>query len=316
MIPQMDWIIARRDIDLKIESYSGTGLSLPAWSDDGYYGGPAKFAYVYRVHTGLICFSILRFVQAVYANGIKEYFEKAKIYLAICQKALQIHNHDRDWADLGPGRGYYKGAPYGMGIIDVAGKVEMPNRVHAYIMACGLYDYIAETFIYRKRIEKCLRQFKTWLRYDPFFAAYYWSYWPSEYGEKGWEDISHAQLTMSGLIYLHHNLGYRIYSLEDLLRLANTAKKTINDIVYPPLVMDNLMGTYRPFDIKSPNNYAEAAGWAPLKVIDPTVLIKTQKVNDVIYQKVIKKELKLSPSYLRNFALNLPLNLAQYIKNS
>lgn len=303
MIPQIDWIIARRDIDLKVESYSGTGLSLPAWSDDGYYSGSAKFAYVYRVHTAMICFPILRFVQAVYLYNMEKHFERAKIYLEVCKNALRIHNNDRDWADLGPGRGYYKGAPYGIGIVDVAGKIEMPNRVHAYIMACGLYDCITGADLYRTRIENCLRQFKTWLRYDPLFDAYFWSYWPSEYGEKGWEDISHAQLTMFGFLFLDQ-LGYHIYTLEDLLRTANTAKKIVNDCVYPPLVMDNLMGTYQPLDPKNPSNYAQAAGWAPLSVIDPTVLIKTQKINYIIYQKVIKKEIKLIPAYLRNFALN------------
>ena len=79
------------------------------------------------------------------------------------------------------------------------------------------------------RAEKMVRYFHSFLELDEDNNAYRWHYWDwIEYGEpgnSGWEDTSHAALTMS-LAVVAARRGL-IFTDEDMVRIANTWLKVM-----------------------------------------------------------------------------------------
>src|SRR5690606_28137375 len=71
-IPQAKYIFTQTDEKLVIESFTGSGLSLPAWSDGGHYSSE-EFNYAYPVHPGMITLPMLRFVDVVKEDNKKKY---------------------------------------------------------------------------------------------------------------------------------------------------------------------------------------------------------------------------------------------------
>ncbi|RHW30400.1 hypothetical protein [Oceanobacillus profundus] len=231
---QIDYIFSQTDEKLGIESFTGTGHSLPAWSDRGHYTS-GEFNYTYPVHTGMITLPILRFVDTVYTNNLNEYKESAVRFLAASGEALAVHNQDNMWVDFSDTEGFYIGHPYGEGYVSEANKIGIPNRISVYLAAAGLYDKLTEGNTYSERIKKSLNYFKDSLfKYDEEFDSYYWSYWEEQNIQKPWEDISHAMITVYGIFILHEEAGYTVFTEEDFEKIANNVYKVIDDESSPP----------------------------------------------------------------------------------
>ncbi|WP_379600611.1 hypothetical protein [Oceanobacillus profundus] len=228
-VNQAEYIFTQTDEQLGIESFSGSGLSLPAWSDRGRYTS-GEFNYTYPVHTGMITVPILRFVDEVKSNKLEEYKGIADSFLQNTGEALAIHNQDNMWVDFSETEGFYIGHSYGVGIVSEAGKIGVPNRISIYLAAAGLYDKLTDGSIYTKRIEKSLNYFKySLMKYDEEYDSYYWSYWEEDILGKPWEDISHAQVTAYGLFLLHEEAGFSIFSNDDFEKIANNVYKVIKN---------------------------------------------------------------------------------------
>lgn len=228
-IQQAEFIFTQTDEELGIESFSDSGLSLPAWSDHGRYTS-GEFNYIYPVHTGMITVPILRFVDEVQSNNLEEYMTTADEFLNKAGKAIEIHNIDDMWIDFSETEGFYTGHTHGVGIVSEAGEIGIPNRISIYLAAAGLYDKLTGESIYTERIEKSLNYFKhSLMTFDPEFESYYWSYWEKDVLGKPWEDISHATVTAYGLFLLHEEAGFSVFTEEDFQRIANNVYKVIEN---------------------------------------------------------------------------------------
>lgn len=228
-VKQAEYIFSKTDDKLGIESFTGTGLSLPVWSDRGRYTS-GEFNYTYPVHTGMITLPILRFIDTVYSGDLDKYKGIADEFLLETGKALEVHNQDNMWVDFSDTEGFYIGHPYGQGVVSEAGQIGILNRISVYLAASGLYDKLNGSNIYTNRIEKSLNYIKyTLLKYDQDFDSYYWNYWEELNIEKNWEDISHASLTVRSIYILHDEAGFTIFNDEDFKKFANNIYKIIDD---------------------------------------------------------------------------------------
>lgn len=226
-VEQADYIFTQTDKNLGLESFTGTGLSLPAWSDRGHYT-TEQFNYIYPVHTGMITLPILRFIDTVYTNNLDSYRKIADQYLTASGEALAIHNDDNMWVDFSETEGFYLGHQYGEGIVSEASKIGVPNRISVYLAAAGLYDKLSDGDTYTERIEKSLNYFKYSLfKYDEEFDSYYWSYWEEMNTQKPWEDISHATITVYGIFILHEEVGFSVFTDSDFEKITNNIFKVI-----------------------------------------------------------------------------------------
>lgn len=287
LVPQIKYVFSQTDEKLKIESFTGSGLYLPAWSDGGYYTD-GKFNYTYPVHTGMITIPILRFVDVVYENNITKYEGLANEFLKESGRALAIHNQSNMWKDISQGEGFYYGHPYGEGTVSEANKIGVPNRIFAYLAACGLYDKLTGEGIYAERIEKSLRYFKNSLvKYDKEYDSYYWSYWDN-HNAQNWEDISHAALTAYGIFLLHEEAGFNVFSEKELKKFKNTIFKIVGN-EGPPKVRkyihersDEQKNYYTP---KENDYYFTVLRWTFLGVYDERVLDHVKAVYSGLYYK-------------------------------
>lgn len=227
-VSQAKYIFTQTDENLGIESFTNSGLSLPAWSDKGQYESEGEYSYTYPVHTAMITLPILRFVDTVKEQKLSEYKIVADEFLLKSGEALAIHNEDAMWLDISNDEGFYLGHLYGEGIVSEANKIGIPNRISMYLAACGLYDKLTGGDTYSHRIKKSLNYFKnSLLKYDENSDSYYWSYWEESNIENAWEDISHATLTIYGLFVLHNEVGYTVFTDVDFKRFANIIDKII-----------------------------------------------------------------------------------------
>lgn len=228
-IPQANYILSQRDHILGRESFSGSNLSLPVWSDErGCFSTNGDFVYSYPVHTGMIVLPIVRFVDVVKEDSLSEFNKTALYYIEETKKSLLIHNEDELWKDFSENTGFYYGHPYGAGKVTEAGKEGIPNRVFIYLAAAGLFDKVNDSNIFTDRIEKSLMYFKEDLiKYDPDNDSYYWTYWKYS-GEDNWEDISHAALTVYGIHILHYEADFEVFNHDDFIKFSNIVNKIIN----------------------------------------------------------------------------------------
>lgn len=302
-IPQATYIFTQTDEKLGIESFTGLGVSLPAWSDRGHYTS-GKFNYIYPVHTGMILMPILRFVDTVKKNQLVQFYPVADDFLEKSSRALAIHNKDEMWVDLSETEGFYFGHPYGQGIVSEANQIGIPNRIFAYLAAAGLYDKITGKTEYTPRITKSLNYFKNYLlKYDKENDAYYWSYW--EYANKeSWEDISHAALTVYGIYILHEEAGFSIFTEKDFKRFSNIVHKIVkvSKLNSQPKVMQNIHqnGESEYLSFEENKNYFIALHWSFLGVYDKTVLDELEG----IYKELSNQD-KPSVTSLYNIGLYL-----------
>ncbi|MBS4223360.1 hypothetical protein [Lederbergia citrea] len=227
LVPQVRYIFTQTDERLWLESFTNTGLSLPAWSDRGHYTS-GEFSYIYPVHTGMIILPVLRFVDIVKENNISKYNDIANDFLQASGEALAIHNKESMWKDISEDEGFYMGHPYGEGLVSEANKIGIPNRIFIYLAAGGLYDKLTGGNEYTERINKSLRYFKhSLVKYDKNYDSYYWSYW-NDLDPTSWEDISHAALTVYGIYILHEEAGFSIFTDKDFIRFKNIIYKIVN----------------------------------------------------------------------------------------
>lgn len=287
LVPQIEFIFSQTDEKRKIESFTKSGLFLPAWSDGGHYT-EGKFNYIYPVHTGMIILPILRFVDVVNKNDITKYRDVATKYLNESGRALAIHNQPNMWMDISKSEGFYYGHPYGAGIVSEANKIGIPNRIFAYLAACGLYDKLTGGKIYTERIEKSLRYFKNSLvKYDKEYDSYYWSYW-DDHNAQNWEDISHAALTVYGIFILHEEAGFEVFDDNEMNKFKNIIFKIV-DNEEPPKVRkyihqksDERYSFYTP---KESQYYFTSLRWSFLSVYDKNVLEHLRGIYKGLYYK-------------------------------
>ncbi|RST74179.1 hypothetical protein D4T97_010895 [Siminovitchia acidinfaciens] len=285
LVPQVEYIFTQTDQKLGIESYTNSGLYLPAWSDGGHFTS-GKFNYIYPVHTGMIILPILRFVDTVKENHITKYMETADRFLLESGKALAIHNQQKMWIDFSANEGFYMGHSYGNGIVSEADKIGIPNRIFAYLAACGLYDKLTGENIYTEQIEKSLRYFKQSLvKYDEEFDSYYWSYWDYSNAEN-WEDISHAALTVYGIFILHEEAGFKVFKKKDFEKFKNIVFKIVSEdaptkvrkFIHP---LKNEQKSY--YTPKESKYYFFALRWSFLGLYDEKVLERLDDVYEGLY---------------------------------
>ncbi|WP_064467704.1 hypothetical protein [Lederbergia galactosidilytica] len=280
-VPQATYIFTQTDDQLGIESFTGLGVSLPAWSDRGHYTA-GEYNYIYPVHTGMILLPILRFVDTVKRDKLEQYYAIADDFIEKAGKALAIHNRDDMWIDLSETEGFYLGHPHGEGKVSEANKIGIPNRIFAYLAAAGLYDKITGKTEYTPRITKSLNYFKNYLlKYDKENDAYYWSYW--EYSNKeGWEDISHAALTVYGIYILHKEAGFSTFTEKDFKRFSNIVHKIVkvSKLDSQPKVMQNIHqdDKSRYLSFEENRNYFTALHWSFLASYDETILDELQGI--------------------------------------
>ncbi|MCM3399450.1 hypothetical protein M3638_16680 [Oceanobacillus profundus] len=303
-IKQAAFIFSQTDKKLGIESFTGTNLYLPAWSDRGYYTS-GEFNYTYPVHTAMIILPILRFVDTVYTHNLIDYKKVADDFLTMSGEALAIHNQDNMWVDFSDTEGFYIGHSPGEGMVSEAGTIGIPNRISVYLAAIGLYDKLTNGDVYRERIEKSLNYFKNSLfKYDEAFDSYYWSYWEEQNIQKHWEDINHATLTIYGIFILHEEVGYSIFTEEDFERIANNVYKII-DGKNPPFKMrkyihkrDEEEKAY--YSQKENPFYYHVLRWSLLGIYDEGILDTLEQVYKEINVEEISPQIRLNSiaSYL------------------
>ncbi|MFJ8266847.1 hypothetical protein [Peribacillus asahii] len=307
---QAEYIFTQTDEELGIESFTNSGLSLPAWSDRAYYTS-GKFNYIYPVLTGMITTPILRFVDVVKENNISQYNKIADKFLIKSGEALSIHNNDKMWKDISETEGFYIGHPYGEGVVPEANKMGVPNRVFAYLAACGLYDKLTGRSIYTQRIEKSLKYFKNSLvKYDKNHDSYYWSYWDDGTVQYPWEDISHAALTVYGIFLLHEEAGFTLFNDQDLIRFKNIVYKMVKGDS-PTKVrkyIHTINGEQKSYyDIEENSYYTAVLRWSFLGIYDKKVLESL----DGVYKELYHQE---SPSVTGLFSVAMYLNTKKQLE--
>lgn len=295
LIPQIEYILTQTDEKLGIESFTDSGLSLPAWSDDGYYTS-GKYNYVYPVHTGMIVLPILRLVNVIKENKLEEYREVANKFLIASGDALAIHNSDIMWKNFSESEGFYMGHPYGEGIVSEASRIALPNRIFIYLAACGLYDKLTNGSVYTERIEKSLRYFKnSLLKYDKDYDAYYWSYW-KEVNPKRWEDISHASLTVYGIFILYEEVGFTVFTKKDILKFGNIIYKVI-DNRFSPKVSKNIHRNNnekkRYYSLEENIYYFSVLRWSFLGIYDKDILDSLNGIYIKLYNQDLSSSTEL-----------------------
>lgn len=310
-VSQAEFIFSQTDQKLGKESFTNTGLSLPAWSDDGHYSS-GEFNYIYPVHTGMIMLPILRFVNEVKENNLSKYNNLADEFLKAGGKALAIHNNKEMWIDINENEGFFLGHPFGEGIISEANKIGIPNRIFIYLAACGLYDKLTDGSVYTQKIEKSLRYFKSsLLKYDKNYDSYYWSYWEHGYGDK-WEDISHASLTVYGLFLLKEEAGFDIFSDREFTKFTNIIFKLVNK-ESPPKVRSNIHPIKDEKKIyylaDESNKYFSVLRWAFLGEYNK----KAFEYLEGVYKELNQQE-KLSSQDL--FSISLYIKMKKQFKNN
>lgn len=285
-IPQANYILSHTDKNEGIESFTSSGLSLPAWSDRGHYTAK-KFNYTYPIHTGMITLPILRFVNVIRDDNLKQYKSIADKFLSASGDALAVHNEPDMWIDISETVGFFKGHSYGRGKISEANKIGVPNRIFIYLAASGLYDKLSGKKIYSEQINKSLRFFKEiLLHYDKNYNSYYWKYWIGGGSQSPGEDISHAALTVYGLYILHEEAGFTILTDKDFVKFKNIVYKTVNE-ESPPKVRMNIHNLQNEkeiyFSAEDNPNYYQVLRFSFLGIYDEQIFDRLEGVYRELY---------------------------------
>ena len=178
----------------------------------------------YAVHQGMFVYPTALFIEAVKTRpALRERFgADADKFLAFINKHV-FEKNEQDWLDLGELGGGYRFQPR---ITDRYPNRIMPHNQFAALARAWLVlkDLEGAQPLMARRAEQMVRYFRCHLELDEENNAYRWHYWDwIEYGQpgnSGYEDTSHASLTMS-LAVVAARRGV-IFTDEDMARIANT----------------------------------------------------------------------------------------------
>ena len=198
-----------------------TGAIAPVWSSDKY---AERGRAVFAVHTGMIAYPILDFLQL--AQDSPEMKSRLKDESSAILQSVQesLRYHDRQWREgPAPEEGHYIGMDQENAL---EGKPLPGNRLSSMGRALWCLSQLTGNAEDRRRalaIGRYIRHRLT-LAAD---GAYYWSYWlplqpspPIPKEKINAEDISHGSLTMA-LPILLVSAG-EVFTREDMERLGKT----------------------------------------------------------------------------------------------
>ncbi len=181
---------------------------------------PLEFA----VHQGMFVYPTAQFIEAVMIRPeLRERFgADAQRFLEFINKHV-FEKNEQDWLDMGELGGGYRFEPK---ITDRYPNRIMPHNQFAALARAWLVlkDLEGAHPLMGQRAEQMVRYFHSHLELDEENNAYRWHYWDwIEYGEpgnSGYEDTSHAGLTMSLAVEAARR-GV-VFTDEDMKRIANT----------------------------------------------------------------------------------------------
>ena len=181
---------------------------------------PLEFA----VHQGMFVYPAALFIEAVKTRPeLRERFgADAEKFLAFINKHV-FEKNEQDWLDMGELGGGYRFQPK---LTDRFPNRIMPHNQFAALARAWLVlkDLEGAHPLMARRAEQMVRYFRSHLELDKEHNAYRWHYWDwIEYGEpghSGYEDTSHASLTMSLAVEAARR-GV-LFTDEDMARIANT----------------------------------------------------------------------------------------------
>ena len=158
---------------------------------------PIEFA----VHQGMFVYPTALFIEAVKTRPeLRERFgADAEKFLAFINKHV-FEKNEQDWLDMGELGGGYRFQPK---LTDRFPNRIMPHNQFAALARAWLVlkDLEGAHPLMARRAEQMVRYFRSHLELDKENNAYRWHYWDwIEYGEpghSGYEDTSHASLSMS-----------------------------------------------------------------------------------------------------------------------
>lgn len=178
----------------------------------------------YAVHQGMFVYPVALLIEAVKSRPeLRERFgADAEKFLAFINKHV-FEKNEQDWLDMGELGGGYRFQPR---ITDRYPNRIMPHNQFAALARAWLVlkDLEGAHPLMAQRGEQMVRYFHSHLELDQENNAYRWHYWDwTEYdqpGHSGYEDTSHAALSMSLAVEAARR-GV-IFTDEDMTRIANT----------------------------------------------------------------------------------------------
>jgi hypothetical protein len=213
------------------------------------------------------------FPTALFIEAVKTRTELQERFGADAEKFLAFINkhvfekNEQDWLDMGDLGGGYRFEPR---ITDRFPNRIMPHNQFAALARAWLVlkDLEGAHPLMARRAEQMVRYFHSHLELDEEKNAYRWHYWDwvdyGQPGNSGYEDTSHASLTMS-LAVVAARRGV-IFADEDMVRIANTWLKLMwNQDEEKPMMAAAVDG-------REPHNVpALAARWSELSQWDRKV---------------------------------------------
>jgi hypothetical protein len=178
----------------------------------------------YAVHQGMFVYPTALFIEAVTTRpALRERFgADAEKFLAFINKHV-FEKNEQDWLDMGELGGGYRFEPR---LTDRYPNRIMPHNQFAALARAWLVlkDVQGAHPLMARRAEQMVRYFRSHLELDKERNAYRWHYWDwIEYGQpghSGYEDTSHASLSMSLAVVAARRRV--IFTDEDMTRIANT----------------------------------------------------------------------------------------------
>jgi len=178
----------------------------------------------YTVHQGMFLYPTAVFIEAVKTRpDFQDRFgPDAEKFLKFINKHV-FEKNEQDWLEMGERGGGYRFQPK---ITDRFPNRIMPHNQFAALARAWLVlkDLEGAHPLMAQRAEQMVRYFHSHLELDEEKNAYRWHYWDwIEYGQpghSGYEDSSHAGLTMS-LAVVAARRGV-VFTEQDMTRIANT----------------------------------------------------------------------------------------------
>lgn len=178
----------------------------------------------FTVHQGMFVYPVAQFIEAAKTRPeLRQRFgADAEKFLAFINKHV-FEKNEQDWLDMGELGGGYRFQPL---ITDRYPNRIMPHNQFAALARAWLVlkDVEGAPPLMARRAEQMVRYFHSHLELDKENNAYRWHYWDwidyGKPGDSGYEDTSHAALSMSLAVEAARR-GV-IFTDADMTRIANT----------------------------------------------------------------------------------------------